>query len=313
MRQAWFAAACVASLVGGCDIPKFTADSTAKVLARTKPALQEESDWKLAHDALPGTLKTLEGFWVVTPKNTTLIDMLAEAYCQYGTGFVEDDEEQAEVDKADPDNIAAYDASATKMFLRCMNYALMHLGKGYQDDLFGTEDQMEKRLASAGKDQRTPLMWAAVGLASAINHNKDRPEMIGYLDTAKAMLKRVIEIDEKDGEPDDKVLAALPHIGMGMALTGLGHGLGGDDGKIGGPADMEFQKAEQLTDGKFLLATVLRARWVDYRRGDKKAFHDALVKVLRTPPSIWPEQRLANEIAQRRARRYLKQEKELFP
>jgi hypothetical protein len=37
------------------------------------------------------------------------------------------------------------------------------------------------------------------------------------------------------------------------------------------------------------------------------------VKVLETPPSIWPEQRLANEIAHRRARRYLKQEKELFP
>jgi len=36
------------------------------------------------------------------------------------------------------------------------------------------------------------------------------------------------------------------------------------------------------------------------------------VKVLETPPSVWPEQRLANEIAHRRARRYLSHEKELF-
>ena len=80
-----------------------------------------------------------------------------------------------------------------------------------------------------------------------------------------------------------------------------------------------------------MLATVLEARWAQYRRyqaaqklkdpdeakkeadAARQAFHDTLVKVLETPPSIWPEQRLANEIAHRRARRYLKQEKELFP
>ena len=45
---------------------------------------------------------------------------------------------------------------------------------------------------------------------------------------------------------------------------------------------------------------------------DRKLFHDELVKVLQTDPAIWPEQRLANEIAHRRARRYLSQEKELF-
>ena len=37
-----------------------------------------------------------------------------------------------------------------------------------------------------------------------------------------------------------------------------------------------------------------------------------LKQVLETPPSVWPEQRLANEVAHRRARRYLSHEKELF-
>ena len=35
-------------------------------------------------------------------------------------------------------------------------------------------------------------------------------------------------------------------------------------------------------------------------------------KVLQTDPAVWPEQRLANEIAHRKARRYLRLEKELF-
>jgi hypothetical protein len=46
--------------------------------------------------------------------------------------------------------------------------------------------------------------------------------------------------------------------------------------------------------------------------GNRQFFHDTLVEVLSTPPSIWPDQRLANELAHLRARRYLAHEKELF-
>ena len=64
--------------------------------------------------------------------------------------------------------------------------------------------------------------------------------------------------------------------------------------------------------GKYLLARTLMAYRVGLQMNDQKFFHDNLVKVLETPPSIWPEQRLANEVAHRRARRYLSHEKELF-
>ena len=46
--------------------------------------------------------------------------------------------------------------------------------------------------------------------------------------------------------------------------------------------------------------------------GNQKFFHDTLVEVLTTSPAVWPEERLANEIAHIRARRYLKHEKEWF-
>jgi hypothetical protein len=61
-----------------------------------------------------------------------------------------------------------------------------------------------------------------------------------------------------------------------------------------------------------LLARVLLARRYAVMMQDKKLFRDTLVKVLQTDPAIWPEQRLANEVAHRRARRYLKMEKEWF-
>jgi hypothetical protein len=283
----------------------FTVDTTTKVLVRAQPSLQQESDFDLAARALPGTLKTVEGFWVVHP-NEDLTHILMEGFCQYGTGFVEDEWEQAQA-KKDFDGMEYQAERATKMYVRCMNYALRDLGGDWQAHIFGTVDEVNNLVAHADSDKRTSLMWAAVGLASAINMNKDKMDLVAQLPTAKAMLQKVLEMDAKH-EPGDKMLAALPHVAMGMLYSSTAKEMGGDPVK----ATAEFKKANDLTGGKFLLAQVFYARKVGVMTQDRKLFHDTLMKVLATPPSIWPEQRLAGEIAHRRARRYLMQEKELF-
>lgn len=305
-RLAIAVAALATLALAACDMGQFTVDTTAKVLIRAQPSIKMESDYDLAARAIPGTLKTVEGFWVVHPENETLRGILAEGYCQYGIGFVEDEWEQALIAN-DYDAAQALDNRATRMFVRCMNYALMQLGKKWQDGLFGETDAVAKLIASASPGKRTPLMWAAVGLGSMINHNKDNVELVAQAPTAKAMLLKVVELDEKH-PPKDKALAALPHIALGLLYTAAGAQLGGDAAK----AEAEFKKALALTDDKFLLARVNYAKRVGVMTQNRKLFHDELVKVLQTDPAIWPEQRLANEIAHRRARRYLSQEKELF-
>jgi hypothetical protein len=44
----------------------------------------------------------------------------------------------------------------------------------------------------------------------------------------------------------------------------------------------------------------------------REFFHQTLVQVLETSPAVYPDQRLANEIAHVRAKHYLAREKELF-
>src|SRR5439155_15492751 len=56
-----------------CDIGQLTVGTTAKILVRAQPSLQQESDYQLAHDAIPGALKTIEGFWIVDPDNEDLL------------------------------------------------------------------------------------------------------------------------------------------------------------------------------------------------------------------------------------------------
>jgi hypothetical protein len=295
----------VASLTG-CDIGKFTVNTTSKVLLRAQPSLQQEADYEMARQAIPGALKTVEGFWIVDPDNERLITILTEGYCQYGTAFVEDDWEVAKFAK-DLNAIEYHNDRATKIFTRCLNYALRRLGSGWQKDIFGNAEELARRLKDTDSDERTPLMFAGLALGSIVNHNLTRIEMLAYLPTVQAIIERVIEMDQKR-TPKNLQHAALPYIALGMIHSARPKAMGGDPDK----AKASFEMALQKTNNKFLLARTLMAYRVGLATNDRKFFHDQLKQVLETAPSVWPEQRLANEVAHRKARRYLSKEKELF-
>ncbi|MGN6109352.1 MAG: TRAP transporter TatT component family protein [Kofleriaceae bacterium] len=300
------ALATVVTLATACDMGKFTVNTTSKVLLRAQPSLQMESDYELARTAIPGALKTVEGFWVVDPDNWRLIRILTEGYCQYGTAFVEDDWEVAKFNK-DIDAIAYHNDRSTKIFTRCLNYALKTLGSRWQKELFGTPEQVAKLLKDTSPSQRFSMMYAGVALGSIINHNLTNVEMIGYLPTVEAIIRHVIELDNKNPPPSLQH-RALPYIVLGMIHSGRPKAMGGRPDL----AKEAFEKALELTNGRFLLARTMLGYRVGLANNDRHFFHDQLKQVLETAPSVWPEQRLANEVAHRKARRYLSKEKELF-
>jgi hypothetical protein len=284
--------------------------STTKILAKAQPGLQQESDYELARNAIPGALKTVEGFWVAGGPDDAqerLERILTEGYCQYGTGFVEDDWEVAKFAKDLP-AIEYNNTRSSHIFTRCLNFALKGLGKRWQKEIFDTPEVVAKLLKDTGKGKRFEMMYAAAALGGLVNHNLTRIEMISYFGTVQSIMERVVEIDTKSGAPKNLAHAALPHIALGMLHSAKAKSMGGDPDK----ARAEFEEALKITGDKYLLARTLMAYRVGLQTNDQKFFHDNLVKVLETPPSIWPEQRLANEIAHRRARRYLSHEKELF-
>src|SRR5215217_6876983 len=119
MRLATILGLVLAALVAtGCDIGKITVKTTAKVLVRAQPSLQQEADYEMARQAIPGALKTVEGFWIVQPETPNLIRILTEGYCQYGTAFVEDDWEVAKFAK-DLDAIDYHNTRSNNIFTRC--------------------------------------------------------------------------------------------------------------------------------------------------------------------------------------------------
>jgi hypothetical protein len=294
------------SAFSACDIGKFTVKTTSKVLIRGQPSLQQEADYELARMAIPAALKTVENFWIVDPENWRLNKILTEGYCQYGTGFVEDDWEAAKFRK-DLEAIDYHNTRSNKIFTRCLNYALKNLGARWQKEVFEGPEVIANLLKETSSGKRFYLLFAGLSLGSLINHNLSRIEMISNLPTVEAIMNRVIEMDQKE-MPANKAHAAMPYIALGMLHSGRAKALGGDPEKARG----YFEQALKITDDKMLLARTVMAYRIGIANNDQKFFHEQLKIVLETAPSVWPEQRLANEVAHRKARRYLTHEKDLF-
>ncbi len=295
-----------APALSGCDTTKLAVNSTAKVLEKAQPAVRMESDYEMAARAIPASLKTVEGFHLAVPENKRLVRILAEGYCQYANGFVEDEWEAALV-KKDYEGAEYHSQRATKMFFRCMNYGLELLGKKWQESIFLSVDEFAPIVARAGTGDRFAMLWVAVGLGGSINQNKNDIAMVAHAPKARMILERILELDAKK-LPANRVHAAFPHLAMALLKLALSPALGGkpEEGKA------HLEQALAVTDNKFLLPKVLIARKYAVAKQDRALFRKTLIEVLQTDPAIWPEQRLANELAHRRARRYLKLEKELF-
>ena len=73
-----------------------------------------------------------------------------------------------------------------------------------------------------------------------------------------------------------------------------------------------FEKALKITEGKYLLVPLLYSKTYAVHNQDKELFEMQLKKVVEASEDIFPEQRLANQVAKRKAEALLRKIDELF-
>ena len=73
-----------------------------------------------------------------------------------------------------------------------------------------------------------------------------------------------------------------------------------------------FEQALKITKGKYLLIPLLYSKTYAVQNQDKDLFEMQLKKVVETSADIFPEQRLANQVAKRKAEILLGKIDELF-
>src|SRR3954453_20668649 len=164
-------------LVTGCGdfMLNMTVDSTAPVLKRASASFDAESDVQLARDALPGNLKTIDGFLAARPENPELLELTALGYVQYAFGFLEDDLES--LPAGDSPRRREIVARCTDLYDRAYDIGLRQVAldrpEVRQIARSGRLDALAPALTKTDKDSVPGLNWAGLALASAINLHRD--------------------------------------------------------------------------------------------------------------------------------------------
>jgi tetratricopeptide (TPR) repeat protein len=287
--------------LGGCDVAKFTADSTAGVFARAAPAFESYWDYDLAGEAVPATIVQLEGISRVVPDNESILVQLSQAYVAYAYGWVEVEAEQLEFE-GDYTEANEQWGRARTMYLRAMDLT-RHRIRLYHPDVDrvargGIED-LERWLSSEFREKSDAemLFWHGYAWGSYINTAKDDMEAIAGLAYAKAFVARSIELD-----PDYYNASGYTFMGVATASEVA--------------ADLDeakayFEKAIASTEGRALTTQVNMARYYAVQTGNRELFDQLLNEVMEANDPL-PEARLANRMARARAELYIENADQLF-
>jgi hypothetical protein len=300
-RHRWAVGVFCILALGGCDIAKFTADSTAGVFARAAPAFESYWDYELAGEAIPATIVQLEGIARVVPDNDAILAQLSQAYVAYAYGWIEADAEALEFE-GNYDEADAQRKRARTMYLRAIDLTRHRIRLRNEDidvAVRGSVEDLEAWLYGAfvEKEDADVLLWHGYAWGSYINTAKDDMEAIADLAYAKAFVARSIELD-----PDFYNAAGYTFMGVATASE-----MAADMDQ----AKVYFEKALATTERRALQTQLNMARHYAVKQGDRTLFDTLLAEVLDAHDPL-PEARLANTMARERATLYKENADQLF-
>ena len=298
--RAAVAVLCVA-MFGGCDVAKFTADSTAGLFTRAAPAFEAYWDYELAGEALPATIVQFEGILRVIPDNDAILAQLSQAYMAYAYGWIEAEVEELEFE-GEYDEADAQRRRTRTMYVRALDLTRHRIRLRNEDidvAVRGTVEDLEAWLYGAfvDKEDAEMLLWHGYAWGSYINSAKDDMEAVADLAYAKAFVARSIELD-----PDYYNAAGYTFMGVATASEMAADM---DEAKV------YFEKALAATERRALQAQLNMARHYAVKTGNRALFDELLEEVMDAHDPL-PEARLANRMARERAALYMENADQLF-
>jgi hypothetical protein len=283
-------------MLTACDTEKLAADSTAALFGRAAPGVEQHWDYVLVGKSFPASIIQLEGLLHVVPDNEVIGLSLIAAYVGYGTGWIEDRVEVADIED-DWEEADALRRRALVMYTRSWELSkhfLRNRDPGFDAALKGGVDSLEAWLDAVfiEKADAAILLWAGASLGTRINMGMEDMDTVADLPLAKVILNRSVALD-----PDFMFMIGKMTMGT-LAASEF-------------PPDMDrakviFDEVLEKTERRNLMVQMSMARYYAVNVGDHKLFRELLQEVL-DAGDVLPEARLSNAIARRRSQRYLDQ------
>jgi hypothetical protein len=219
-------------------------------------------------------------------------------FTQYAYGFLQLDAERAAV--SDPASAAELRGRAVRMYERARGYCLRAIELRHPGFAAALRQNAKTALAQTTRADVPALFWMGVATGGALSLAENQLRRLGDLVVVRATFLRALELDETwEG--------GAIHEAM-IALDGLSPLLGGSAAR----ARQHFERAVALSNGASAFAYVTLASSVAQPAKDRAEFERLLRAALAVDVSREPSLRIANLLAQRRARFLLSQMPRLF-
>lgn len=302
MRSSFVIAVVLCALAySACSVKKYAIKQVGDSLNSGPSVFETDDDIELVGDALPFSLKFVETLLAEVPNDPDLLITACRGFVLYSYGYV--DFEAERIIETDLDEGRRQRDRARSLYTRAMGYGLQGLERLYPgfENRLKTDPVAAAGMLNPNKASRDVpfLYWTAAALGLAISVAKDDAALLARIPEVEAMLNRAIELDTGW---DDGALHAFAVTFEGAKPTG------GSRQAI----DQSFRTAEQMSGGADAGLYVSYAENVAIPEQDAVLFRDMLAKALAVDPDAAPARRLANLIAQRRARWLLDRIEDLF-
>lgn len=282
----------------GCSPRTYVLHKVADAVSSGGEGFATDDDPDLVRESVPFALKAMESLLEGQPQHRGLLASLARGFTQYAAAFVWEDAAEA----SDAEVSRAGRERARRLYLRAREYGMRGLSSGRPGFREEFEANPAKAAAKTDLEDVPLLFWTGVSWSLAIASAQDDPEMLADLPRAEALMRRALVLKE------DFDAGAIHEYFIAYE--------GGRPEAMGGSAEKarrHFERAMELSGGKKLSPLVTLAENVPVRSQDRKEFLDLLDRALAFDArNEAPEYRLANLVAQRKARRLKGRVDELF-
>ncbi|MBI5529347.1 MAG: hypothetical protein HY897_23730 [Deltaproteobacteria bacterium] len=275
------------------------ANLVADSLGGESGVFASDDDPELVREAIPFGLKAIESLLDGSPDNPKLLLAAASGFAQYAYGFVLVDAE--EMEGVQPVLARAKKARAKKLLVRAVEYGMRGIEARHAGfrALFAAD--RAKAMTGFDKGDVPLLYWTGAALGALVSISQNDMAMLGRLPEVEALMGRALELDEGFG-------GGAIHEFFVNYDGGRSESMGGSFKR----AKEHFERALALSNGKKIGVLVAWAEVVAVQKQDRRLFDEMLSRALEFNVDEEPRFRLANLIAQRRARLLKSRAPELF-
>jgi len=282
-----------------CSIKKMAMNSVADALSDDESSVfNQHDDPQFVGEALPFALLTMESVLQSTPEHRELLVATAAGYVKYGHAFVLRPSEILE--HTDLQEARKERLRAKNVFLRARGYGLRALELDYPGITEQLHYDAQSALENTTKEDVPALYWTGIAWVSAISAAKNDMALVGDLAVVESLMDLALFLDENWGE------GAIQEFYI-IYDAGRSEGQGGGIVK----AKEHFKKAMALNQGQLISPLVTFAESVCIQEQNLTQFSDLLADALTFDVDQYPQHRLANILAQKKAQ-YLLDNRDLF-